>query len=154
MAADRVFRRGSHVLEYWLAHAEGFEVSSRASHLGVVENVRVERADGHARELVIRTPLLHRRRRLAADAFVAVDPARRRLELVPSAPATDEPGVPERVVALANALAALLAHHVPRLASLAQHAAQRGYRELAHGYARVARRAAEMWRQHNGVERK
>jgi hypothetical protein len=151
MAADRVFRRGSHVIEYWLAHAEGFEVSSRASHLGVVEDVRLERADGHARELVIRTPVLHRRRRLAADAFAAVDPARRRLELVP--PVVREPTWPDRVVPVANELAVLLAHHVRRLAVLLQHAAQRGYRELAHGYARVARRAAEMWRQYHRVER-
>ena len=132
MAADRVFRRGSHVLEYWLAHAEGFDVTLRASHLGVVEGVRVERSGGHARELVIRTPILHRRRRLAANAFAAVDPAARRFELVASEPAPPS-----------------LRDHVRRVAVVVQHAAQRGYRELAHGYARVARRAAEMWREYN-----
>jgi hypothetical protein len=137
MAAQRVFRRGSPVLEYWLAHAEGFEVATRASHVGVVDRVRIERAGGHARELVIRSRLLHRRRRVNADAFVAVDPAARRLELVPS-----------------EAGPAPLGDHVRRLAALVQDAAKRGYRELAHGYARVARRAAEMWRQHRVVERK
>jgi hypothetical protein len=137
MPANRVFRRGSPVLEYWLAHAEGFEVSARAAHVGVVEGVRIERAGGHARELVIRSGLLHRRRRVKAKAFVAVDPAARRLELVASEPAPST-----------------LADRVRRLAAVVQDAAKRCYRELAHGYARVARRAAEMWRQHHAVERK
>jgi len=136
MAADRVFRRGSHVLEYWLAHAEGFDVASRASHVGVVEGVRIEPRRGRARELVVRTPVLHRRRRLAADAFVAVDPAARRLELIAPEPSQGT-----------------LGDHVRRQAAVVQDAAQRGYRELSHGCARVARRAAEMWRQNDVVER-
>jgi hypothetical protein len=136
MAAERMFRRGSHVLEYWLANAEGFDVSSGARRLGVVERVRVEPARGHARELVVRTPALHRRRRLAAGEFVAVDPAARRLEVLPQAPA-----------------APTLGDDVRRHASVLQDAAQRRYGELAHGTARIARRAAEMWRQNDVVER-
>lgn len=137
MAAERVFRRGSNVLEYWLAHAEGFDVSSSAAHLGVVERVRVEPTGGHARELVVRTPVLHRRRRLAAAAFAAVDPASRRLELAATGPAPPS-----------------LFDDARRHATVARHAAERGFRRLAHGTGRVARRAGELWRQNDVVERK
>src|SRR5581483_1942793 len=126
MAAGREFRRGSHVLEYWLAHAEGFAVSAHASRLGVVERVRVERSDGHARELVVRTPILHRRRRVAAASFVAVDPAARRLEL-----ANVEPAAWARLLRRAASYASAYARRFRPVADRLFRAAVRRAGELA-----------------------
>ena len=75
-----VFVRGSNVLEYWLAHAEGFEVASRRVRPARVEWVVVDPVQGRATRLVV---VLGRSRRriVAADAVVAVDPFRRTLHL-------------------------------------------------------------------------
>jgi hypothetical protein len=77
MPGTLVFPRGSHVLEYWLAHAEGFTVRSR----GPVERVIVEPLYGRATALVIRSGVLRRREVVSAAAVTAVDPEARVLEL-------------------------------------------------------------------------
>lgn len=81
-----VFRRGSNVLEYWLAHAEGFEVASRRVRPARVERVVVDPVRGHATGLIVRSFGVGRshRRIVAADAVVAVDPFLRTLHLVHS----------------------------------------------------------------------
>ena len=77
MPGTLVFPRGSHVLEYWLAHAEGFTVRSR----GPVERVIVEPLYGRATALVVRSGVLRRREVVSAAAVTAVDPEARVLEL-------------------------------------------------------------------------
>ena len=77
MPGTLVFPRGSHVLEYWLAHAEGFTVRSR----GPVERVIVEPLYGRATALVVRTGVLRRREVVSAAAVTTVDPEARVLEL-------------------------------------------------------------------------
>ena len=81
-----VFRRGSNVLEYWLAHAEGFEVASRRVRPARVERVVVDPVRGHATGLIVRSFGVGRsqRRIVAADAVVAVDPFLRTLHLAHS----------------------------------------------------------------------
>ena len=81
-----VFRRGSNVLEYWLAHAEGFEVASRRVRPARVERVVIDPVRGHATGLIVRSFGVgrSRRRMVAADAVVAVDPFLRTLHLVHS----------------------------------------------------------------------
>ena len=81
-----VFRRGSNVLEYWLAHAEGFEVASRRVRPARVERVVVDPVRGHATGLIVRSFGVGRSRRriVAADAVVAVDPFLRTLHLAHS----------------------------------------------------------------------
>lgn len=76
-----VFRRGSNVLDYWLVHAEGFVVASRAARLGIVKRVVLDPAQAHAERLVVRTPLLRRSRVVPVEAIAAVDPAARRLHV-------------------------------------------------------------------------
>jgi len=77
MPETLVFPRGSHVLEYWLAHAEGFTVRSR----GQVEGVIVEPLYGRATALVVRTGVFRRREVVSAAAVTTVDPEARVLEL-------------------------------------------------------------------------
>jgi hypothetical protein len=81
-----VFRRGSNVLEYWLAHAEGFEVASRRVRPARVERVVVDPVRGHATGLIVRSFGVGRSRRriVTADAVVAVDPFLRTLHLAHS----------------------------------------------------------------------
>jgi hypothetical protein len=69
-----VFRRGSNVLEYWLDHAEGFEIRYRRRIRGRVESVVVECSSGRAQALVVRSRRLHRRRMIPVESIVAVDP--------------------------------------------------------------------------------
>jgi hypothetical protein len=75
-----VFERGSNILEYWLANAEGFLVRARGSRVGVVRRVSVDPVGGRATDLVLRTRL-HGTRVVPATTIVAVDPARQVLEL-------------------------------------------------------------------------
>ncbi len=101
-----VFRRGSNVLEYWLAHAEGFEVASGAGRRARVERVYVDPMRGRATELVVRSPGVGRshRRILAADTVVAVDPFLRTLHL--ARPPTGQPPAGARAASLVVAAAA------------------------------------------------
>ena len=67
-----VFSRGSSVLDYWLAHAEGLVVEP----LGApVERVVVTRPVGHAESLIVRSRMTRRRREIPAAAVAAVEPA-------------------------------------------------------------------------------
>jgi len=103
MPGSLVFPRGSHVLEYWLAHAEGFTVRSRGS----VERVIVEPLYGRATALVVRSGRFRRRQVVSAADVTSVDPEARVLEL--DAPA---PRGPSRARARARSAQAWLA---PRL---------------------------------------
>ena len=71
----RVFGRGSPVLDYWLGHSEGFELtSSGGGHRGVVEEVLVDER-GHASALVVRGGVLQRAQLVDVTAVEAVVPA-------------------------------------------------------------------------------
>jgi hypothetical protein len=138
-----VFGRGSNVLEYWLVNAEGFVVRSRGSRVGVVRGVVIDPARGRASALVLRSPLLHRRRVVLARAFEAVDPEGRLLELEP-----EEKRGPSRLERLrrwsdaldrrADGAGAWLR---PRLRAWAAASADRLGRALREGYARGAEAA-------------
>ena len=69
-----VFRRGSNVLEYWLDHAEGFEIRYRRRSRGHVESVLVDSHSGRAEGLVVRSAMMGRTRVIPADSIVAVEP--------------------------------------------------------------------------------
>jgi hypothetical protein len=69
-----VFQRGSNVLEYWLDHAEGFEVRFRRGARGHVESVVVDPGSGRARGLIVRKSRTHRTRFIPAHSIVAIDP--------------------------------------------------------------------------------
>jgi hypothetical protein len=99
-----VFRRGSNVLEYWLAHAEGFEVACGAGRRARVERVYVDPVQGRATDLVVRLPGVGRshRRTVAADTVVAVDPFLRTLHLARS---TEQPSASARAASLVVAAA-------------------------------------------------
>src|SRR5213594_4231052 len=105
MPGALVFPRGSHVLEYWLAHAEGFTVRSRGS----VERVIVEPLYGRATALVVRSGILHRRQVVSAASVTAVDPEARVLELEEA----DKRAAP-------NAASRLRARLAPRLRTAAR----------------------------------
>lgn len=75
-----LFERGSNVVDYWLAHAEGFEVGSARIGRERVERVIVEPTTGRARGLIVHAPF-RRRRLIRAEAFIAADPLQRRLHL-------------------------------------------------------------------------
>src|SRR5262245_61994275 len=77
----RVFGRGSNVLEYWLAHAEEFEIRSANGRRERVESAALDAEAGRAEGLTVCSPILHRRREIPAEAFVAVDPFARELDL-------------------------------------------------------------------------
>ena len=125
MPGSLVFPRGSHVLEYWLAHAEGFTVRSR----GPVERVIVEPLYGRATALVVRSGPFRRRRVVSAAEVAAVDPEARVLELE-RAPkpepkpvkALREPRVRPLVDAAWTALQAFAAWSAPRLRTFAREA--------------------------------
>jgi hypothetical protein len=71
----RVFGRGSPVLDYWLGHSQGFELSSpRGGHRGVVEDVVLDER-GRPRALVVRGGALQRTRVLDVGAVEGVIPA-------------------------------------------------------------------------------
>jgi hypothetical protein len=76
-----VFSRGSNVLEYWLARAEGFGVRASGTRVGVVEEVVLDPARGKATALVLSSRFLHRRRVVLARTVETVDPEARLFEL-------------------------------------------------------------------------
>jgi hypothetical protein len=106
MPGSLVFPRGSHVLEYWLAHAEGFTVRSR----GRVERVIVEPLYGRATALVIRSGRLRRRQVVSAAEVTAVDPEARVLEV--EAPAPPAPRGPSRTAERARSAGAWVAPRI------------------------------------------
>jgi hypothetical protein len=71
----RTFGRGSPVLDYWLGHSEGFELTSPGGgHLGVVQEVVTDEL-GYPRALIVRGGVLQRARVMNVDAVEAVVPA-------------------------------------------------------------------------------
>jgi hypothetical protein len=67
-----IFSRGSTVLDYWLAHAEGLTVQPLGAR---VEEVVVVAPVGRAESLVVRSRLTRRRRTIPADSIAAVAPS-------------------------------------------------------------------------------
>ena len=76
------FSRGSRVLDYWLAHAEGLTVQPTGA---VVEKV-VTGPTGRAEVLIVRSRTTRRRRNIPAASIAAFEPSSRRLLLDPPAP--------------------------------------------------------------------
>jgi hypothetical protein len=70
-----VFARGSNVLDYWLAHAEGFRLERRGLRRRWVEAVVFEPAAGRARALIVRRGMIRRRRLVPVEAIAGVDPS-------------------------------------------------------------------------------
>jgi hypothetical protein len=78
-----VFERGSNVHEYWLAHAEGFQVVSRRKPRDRVDHVVVDRELGSATALVVRRKRGRRPKRIPVMSVSAVDPFERVIYLAP-----------------------------------------------------------------------
>lgn len=112
-----VFGRGSKVREYWLAHAEGFELAARtlAPSRERVERVVVDPVDGSAKGLIVRSPL-RGRRVVAADAVTCVDAFARVLHLEPE---PDHVRVARSRVHVRLESASVLARHGVRFARAA-----------------------------------
>src|SRR5436305_1894292 len=94
-----LFVRGSTVLDYWLAHAEGLTVQPLGAR---VEHVVVSAPVGHAESLIIRSRMTRRRRSIPADSIAAVAPSRGHLLLdvaeLRTGPRIPRPS-PERIAA-------------------------------------------------------
>jgi hypothetical protein len=98
-ARTPIFSRGSTVLDYWLAHAEGMTIQPLGAR---VEEVVVVAPVGRAETLVVRSRLTRRRKRIPADAIAAVAPSTGDLLLdppEPRAPMRMPRPSPERVAA-------------------------------------------------------
>ena len=78
-----IFSRGSTVLDYWLAHAEGLTIQPLGAR---VEEVVVVAPVGRAESLVVRSRVTRRRRTIPADAIAAVAPSTGDLLLDPPEP--------------------------------------------------------------------
>jgi hypothetical protein len=93
------FSRGSTVLDYWLAHAEGLTIQPLGAR---VEEVVVVAPVGRAESLVVRSRLTRRRRTIPADAIASVTPSTGDLLLdaaEPRAPLRVPRPSPERIAA-------------------------------------------------------
>jgi hypothetical protein len=149
----QTFARGSRVHDYWLAHAEGFRVRRGVLRRSRVEAVRLDPWSGRARTLVLRS-LLHRRRAVAAEEVVAVDPFERVLVVETERHVT----LPHVHVALPDVHLTLprvpVSAGVRRLAPLVAllgrarpyaHAYARAARLVLHAYAAAASQAFAVW---------
>jgi hypothetical protein len=67
-----VFVRGSTVLDYWLAHAEGLTVQPSGAR---VEEVVARAPIGRPETLIVRSRMMRRRKEIPADSIAAVDPS-------------------------------------------------------------------------------
>jgi hypothetical protein len=94
-----IFSRGSTVLDYWLAHAEGLTVQPLGAR---VVHVVVSAPVGHAEALIVRSRMTRRRRAIPAQSIAAVEPSRGHL-LLDAAELTAGPRIPrpspERIAA-------------------------------------------------------
>src|SRR5262245_10094566 len=81
-APPPVFPRGSTVLDYWLAHAEGLTVQPIGAR---VEEVVVTPRVGRAEALIVRSRMMRRRKEIPAERIAAVEPATGQLLLEPAA---------------------------------------------------------------------
>jgi hypothetical protein len=133
-----VFGRGSNVLEYWLARAEGFHVRARGARLGVVEDVVLDPARGTASALVLSSRFLHRRRVVLAGAVEAVDPEARLFELE----VEEHVPQPSRLAALARWLAPRLRAVALSTWRLMRNSAHDAYESCRSGRVREAARGA------------
>ena len=127
-----IFSRGSTVLDYWLAHAEGLTIQPLGAR---VEEVVVVAPVGRAESLVVRSRLTRRRRTIPADAIAAVAPSTGDLLLdppEPRAPFRVPRPSPERIAAARGIRRRLGAAHASRdalrrrLAASACRACRRG----------------------------
>jgi hypothetical protein len=161
----RVFGRGSPVLDYWLGHSEGFELTSPGGgHRGVVEEVLVDER-GYPSALVVRGGVLQRPQIVDVGAVEAVVPADGTITLRSSRQRRARPrfALPTRAVrnggaALAGAPAAVVriaSRAVVLVLALASSAARRGMRRLrrdvplgARGAGRAGASAAAWARPH------
>jgi hypothetical protein len=71
-APPAVFPRGSTVLDYWLAHAEGLTVQPLGAR---VEEVVVTPPVGRAEALIVRSRMTRRRKEIPAERIAAVEPS-------------------------------------------------------------------------------
>jgi hypothetical protein len=71
-APPSTFARGSAVLDYWLAHAEGLTVQPLGAR---VEEVVAGAPVGHAEALIVRTRMTRRRQAIPTASIVAVEPS-------------------------------------------------------------------------------
>jgi hypothetical protein len=76
---EGLFERGNHVVDYWLAHCEGFKLGKKR-----VTGVVCDQRTGHARTLLIESGL-RKSHPLPARAIAAVDPFNKVLYLEPRA---------------------------------------------------------------------
>jgi hypothetical protein len=142
-----VFHRGDNVLEYWVDHAEGFEVRSGARFRARVEAVIVDPPRGRAQALVVRSARLHRRQVIPVEAVVAVYPFGRRFEVEQARPPRLAPAsrfIARLVVSVVTGIARLLAwsaFRLPQVAIFAYRTALRLGRRLAAAAAWLAPRA-------------
>jgi hypothetical protein len=81
---EGVFERGSHVVDYWLAHCEGFTLGKAASARRVT-GVACDRHTGHAHTIYVES-IRRRPRTVPARSVAAVDPFKRVLYLERRAP--------------------------------------------------------------------
>ena len=95
-ARTPIFSRGSNVLDYWLAHAEGLTIQPLGAR---VEEVVVVAPIGRAESLVVRSRQTRRRRMIPADAIAAVAPSTG--DLLLEAP-TPKPRAPFKVPRLSR----------------------------------------------------
>jgi hypothetical protein len=79
-AREGVFERGNHVVDYWLAHCEGFKLGKAQ-----VTAVLCDRHTGHARMLFVKSGA-GRPHTLSARAIAAVNPFNKVLYLEPRTP--------------------------------------------------------------------
>ena len=82
-ARTPIFSRGSTVLDYWLAHAEGLTIEPLGAR---VEEVVVVAPVGRAESLVVRSRVTRRRKTIPAAAIAAVAPSSGQLLLDPPPP--------------------------------------------------------------------
>jgi hypothetical protein len=71
-ARTPIFSRGSTVLDYWLAHAEGLTIQPSGAR---VEEVVVVAPVGRAQSLIVRSRMMRRRKEIPAGSIAAVEPA-------------------------------------------------------------------------------
>jgi hypothetical protein len=106
-APEGVFERGNHVVDYWLAHCEGFKLGKPTSSRQVAAVVCDQRT-GRARMLVVKSGA-GRPHTLSAAAIAAVDPFNKVLYLEPRAPRRTRQRAGAAAIAIARRLRALAA---------------------------------------------
>lgn len=130
-----VFERGDKVLEYWLAHSEGFDLV-RGSARHRVAGVVVDPADGRARTMLVHTGTKGRTQTVPAARVDAVDPFEKVLYLAP------RPSRRRRAVAAARTTSPALARGRVLLVAACRGAAAWAVPRLRVSAARVARAAS------------